>query len=61
MKIKTALLILGLSSLCLAANDDKETTPREKSMAIKMFCVFDPIVIFISRTFVSVQHRPVPQ
>ena len=61
MKIKTALLILGLSSLCLAANDDKETTPREKSMAIKIFCVFvDFIVTFTARTLVSVQHRPVP-
>ena len=56
MKIKTALLLLGLASLSLA---DNETTPREKSMAHSLF--FFILSLFFVRTDFSVQHRPVPQ
>ena len=58
MKIKTALLLLGLASLSLA---DNETTPREKSRYDAFALLLYFLSLFIVRTDFSVQHRPVPQ
>ena len=58
MKIKTALLLLGLASLSLATN---ETTPREKSKYDAFTVLLYFLSLFIARTHFSVQHRPVPQ